>query len=152
MATSHVTHDVQVATEQVRIPVARGRVERIVTAVLRAERVREAELSVTFVTNRRMAVLNRRHLGHAGATDVISFGFAPVAPGAPVTGDIYIAPAVARANAVAHGAGIREELLRLVVHGTLHVLGHDHPTDASRMTSPMWRRQERLLHRAMRSA
>lgn len=152
MATSTVTHVVQVATEQVRIPVARGRVERVVVSVLRAERVGEAEVSVTFVTNRRMAALNRRHLGHAGATDVISFGFAPVAEGAPVTGDIYIAPAVARRNALAHGAGIREELLRLVVHGTLHVLGHDHPTDDARTTSPMWRRQERLLLRTLRSA
>lgn len=152
MATSTVTHVVQVATEQVRIPVARGRVERVVVSVLRAERVGEAEVSVTFVTNRRMAALNRQHLGHAGATDVISFGFAPVAEGAPVTGDIYIAPAVARRNALAHGAGIREELLRLVVHGTLHVLGHDHPTDDARTTSPMWRRQERLLLRTLRSA
>lgn len=152
MATSIVTHVVQVATEQVRIPVARGRVERVVVSVLRAERVGEAEVSVTFVTNRRMAALNRRHLGHAGATDVISFGFAPVVEGAPVTGDIYIAPAVARRNALAHGAGIREELLRLVVHGTLHVLGHDHPTDDARTTSPMWRRQERLLLRTLRSA
>ena len=152
MATSIVTHVVQVATEQVRIPVARGRVERVVASVLRAERVRNAEVSVTFVTNRRMAALNRRHLGHAGATDVISFGFAPVAAGGPVTGDIYIAPAVARRNALAHRAGIREELLRLVVHGTLHVLGHDHPTDDARTTSPMWRRQERLLQRTVRSA
>lgn len=152
MATSIVTRVVQVATEQVRIPVACERVGRIVTSVLRAERVRDAQVSVTFVTNRRMAALNRRHLHHAGATDVISFGFAPVAVGAPVAGDIYIAPAVARRNALAHGAGIREELLRLVVHGTLHVLGHDHPTDDARTTSPMWRRQEVLLRRMLRSA
>ena len=152
MATSTVTHDVQVATEQVRIPIACERVERVVTSVLRSERVRDAHVSVTFVTNRRMAALNRQHLGHAGATDVITFGFAPVTKGAPVTGDIYIAPAVARLNALAHGAGIREELLRLVVHGTLHVLGHEHPTDDARITSPMWRRQERLLERALRPA
>jgi probable rRNA maturation factor len=152
MATSTVTHDVQVTTERVRIPVARERVQRVVASVLRAERVRHAQVSVTFVTNRRMAALNRRHLGHAGATDVITFAFAPVAKGAPVTGDIYIAPEVARRNAVAHGAGIREELLRLVVHGTLHVLGHDHPTDDARTTSPMWRRQERLLQRTLHSA
>ena len=147
-----MTHDVQVATEQVRIPVSRARVERVVSAVLRAERVRRAHVSVTFVTDRQMAALNRRHLGHAGATDVITFGFAPVVKGAPVTGDIYIAPGVARRNAVAHGASIREELLRLVVHGTLHVLGHDHPTDEARTTSPMWCRQERLLRRTLRSA
>jgi len=152
MATRTVTHVVQVATEHVRIPVARARVQRAVESVLRAERVRDAQLSVTFVSDRRMAALNWRHLGHRGSTDVISFGFVPVANGAPVTGDVYIAPAVARRNALDHGVGIREELLRLVVHGTLHVLGHDHPVDEARYTSPMWRRQERLLQRALLSA
>jgi probable rRNA maturation factor len=44
---------------------------------------------------------------------------------------------------------VREEIARLVVHGTLHVLGYDHPEDESRTASPMWRRQERLLAAAM---
>ncbi|HEU4721710.1 MAG TPA: rRNA maturation RNase YbeY, partial [Gemmatimonadaceae bacterium] len=78
-------------------------------------------------------------------TDVISFGFAPVARARAVVGDVYIAPGMARRNAIAHGRGVREELMRLVVHGVLHVLGHDHPEDETRYESPMWRRQERLL-------
>ncbi|CAN5859860.1 rRNA maturation RNase YbeY [soil metagenome] len=140
---------VHVATEQVRIPVGRARVARAVESVLRAERTRDANLSITFVTDRRIARLNREHLAHDGPTDVISFGFAPAA-GAPLTGDIYIAPDVARRNAIAHGAGVREELLRLVIHGTLHVLGHDHPVDDARYASTMWRRQEQLLQRVLR--
>jgi probable rRNA maturation factor len=40
---------------------------------------------------------------------------------------------------------VREELLRLVVHGVLHVVGHDHPEDDSRYQSRMWKRQEQLL-------
>jgi len=63
----------------------------------------------------------------------------------PVVGDVYIAPDVARANAVRFGRGVREELARLVVHGTLHVLGHEHPDGTDRTTSPMWQRQERLM-------
>ena len=136
---------VDVATEGVRIPVARGRVAALAEGVLRREGVRDALLSVAFVTDRRIAAINRRHLGHAGATDVISFGFAPVEAAGPVVGDVYIAPAVARRNAAEHGRGVREELLRLVVHGVLHVLGHDHPEDDTRYSSPMWKRQERLL-------
>jgi probable rRNA maturation factor len=143
---------VQVAREQVRIPVSLARVQRVAESVLRAERVRDALVSVTFVSDRKMAALNWSHLQHRGATDVISFGFAPVAKGAPLTGDIYIAPAVARKNAVEHGAGIREELLRLVVHGMLHVIGYDHPVDDARYGSPMWKRQERLLRGALVSA
>ena len=69
------------------------------------------------------------------------------ADGAPVVGDVYIAPSVARVNARLSGVTVREELARLVVHGTLHVLGHDHPA-VGRERSAMWRRQEHLLARA----
>ncbi len=136
---------VDVATEGVRIPIARARIAALAEGVLRRERVRNALLSIAFVTDRRIAALNREHLGHAGPTDVISFGFAPVDARRGVVGDVYIAPGVARRNAREHGGGIREELMRLVVHGVLHVIGHDHPEDATRYESPMWRRQERLL-------
>jgi probable rRNA maturation factor len=67
-----------------------------------------------------------------------------------VVGDIYICPDVARANASAARCGVREELLRLVVHGTLHVLGWDHPEDDARVASAMWRRQEKLLAAILR--
>jgi len=143
---------VSVATEDVRLPVSRARIVDAATRVLRAEQVKEAMLSFAFLTTRAMARLNRQHLGHAGATDVISFGFAPAGSGAPVVGDVYICPDVARANAREHGAPVRQEILRLVVHGTLHVLGHDHPTDDTRARSPMWRRQEQLLARVLASA
>lgn len=136
--------NVGVACEGQRAPIAAHRLADAVRRVLRAEGVRAALLSVTLVSPSAMARLNRRHLGHAGATDVISFGFAPT-PGAGVVGDVYICPDVARANARAAGCGVREELLRLVVHGTLHVLGWDHPEDRARQASPMWRRQELLL-------
>jgi probable rRNA maturation factor len=142
---------VDVAVDGVRIPVSRARVAAVAEGVLHAERVRDAMLSVAFVTERRIAALNRKHLGHRGATDVISFGFAPVDASGDVVGDVYIAPDVARRNAKSAGASVREELLRLVVHGVLHVLGHDHPEDESRYSSPMWMRQERLLKTLARS-
>jgi rRNA maturation RNase YbeY len=126
-------------------------VREVAERVLRAEGITDALLSVAFVSDRRIAALNRRHLAHRGATDVISFGFAPArgATRGAVVGDIYISPAMARRNAAAHGSGVREELLRLVVHGVLHVLGHDHPEGEARYGSPMWRRQEHLLRSAV---
>ncbi|MEY4608639.1 MAG: hypothetical protein RL625_856 [Gemmatimonadota bacterium] len=136
---------VVVQAEGVRVALSRVRVATMVQAVLRGARVRSALLSVTFLSRRRMAGMNRRHLGHAGPTDVISFGFRD-ALGATI-GDLYICPEVAAANARVFGRPVREELARLVVHGTLHVLGYDHPTGEARMTSPMWRRQERYVRR-----
>ena len=140
---------VHVSADDVRIPLSRERIATIARGVLKAEKVRNAMISIAFLSDRAMAALNRRHLGKRGPTDVIAFGFVRHDESSPVIGDIYIAPGVARANALAHGTGIREELARLVVHGTLHVLGHEHPEDDSRVESPMWRRQERLLARAL---
>src|SRR5207237_6920915 len=114
-------------------------------ALLRSEAFDDARLSITFVRNLRIAALNRRHLRHRGATDVISFRLAPETPRGPLIGDIYVAPDVARRNAAAHGSSLREELTRLVVHGVLHVLGFDHPEGLERIGSRMWRRQEELV-------
>jgi probable rRNA maturation factor len=142
---------VAVSHEGTRSVLSAGRIAHAVRVALRAENVRRALVSVTLVTPRRIATMNATHLKHRGPTDVISFGFARER-GGPVVADIYIAPAVARENARRHGAGIREEIVRLVVHGVLHALGHDHPEGEARFQSPMWRRQEILVRRAMRSA
>ncbi len=137
---------VAVSADAVRIPLARARAADLARAVLTAERVRDALLSITFVTAPAIARLNREHLGHAGPTDVISFALhGDDGRSGPVVGDVYICPEVARRHAAEHGASLREELARLVVHGTLHVLGHDHDEGDERLRGPMWRRQERLL-------
>ncbi len=138
---------VDVSTDGVRVPVSRVRVKATVVAVLRAEKVKDALISVAFVSTRRIAAMNRTHLAHEGPTDVLSFGFAGHGPSARVIGDIYIAPDVARGNALEHGRGVREEIIRLVIHGTLHVLGHRHPEGAGRTASAMWMLQERLVRR-----
>ena len=112
---------------------------------MKAERVNNAMLSITFVGRAAMSGINRRYLGHRGPTDVISFGLGRRRKGDPVIGDIYICPEIARDNARREGVPAGEELLRLVVHGTLHVLGYDHPDSKARAESPMWRKQERIL-------
>lgn len=132
-----------------RLSVSREKVRRAAAATLTAENVSDAMLSITFVGRAAISRLNRRYLGHEGATDVISFGLERVGRGDAVLGDIYICVEVARENARRQRIAAGEELLRLVVHGTLHILGHDHPTGETRTTSPMWRRQERILARIL---
>jgi probable rRNA maturation factor len=139
--------DVDVATVDVRAPLARAAIANIARGALRAEGVRDALISVTLVGTSAMARLNRDHLGHRGATDVISFQFNRVRRSDPVIGDIYICPAVARHNAAERGASARQEVSRLVIHGVLHVLGYDHPDGEDREGSRMWRRQEQLVRR-----
>jgi len=134
---------VDVSRDGLRIALSEERVREIVRAVCRRERVRDALISVAFIRNTRMARMNREFLGHHGATDVITFELEPTL--GVVIGDIYIAPEVARANARENSIGVRTELVRLVVHGTLHVLGYTHDEGADRMLGDMWRRQEKLV-------
>jgi len=118
-----------------RLLVSRPRVKEAALVALTAEGVRNAMLSITFVGRAGISELNRRYLGHRGPTDVISFGLGRQGRRGPVVGDIYICPEIARANARRQGVSSQEELLRLVVHGTLHTLGYDHPEGAMRTAS-----------------
>ena len=132
-----------------RLNVSRARVREAAVAALKAERAKDAMLSITFVGRATISEMNRRFLGHHGVTDVISFGLGRAGKRGAVVGDIYICPEIARENARRQGVSAGEEVLRLVIHGTLHVLGRDHPTGAGRTESPMWRRQERILARVV---
>jgi probable rRNA maturation factor len=145
-----VSTAIGVSVDGVRIPVSRARVADVARAVLRSERVRDAMLSISFVSNRTIRALNQKHLRRKGETDVIAFSFRKTGRNAPIVGDVYIAPDVARASARANDVTVRQELVRLIVHGTLHVLGYDHPDSAARTRSAMWRKQERLVNRLAR--
>lgn len=123
-------------------------VRRAVRAVVTDEGVREGEVSVTFCSREAITELNRNYLRRSGPTDVIAFNLEE--PARPL-GDIYVCPDVARESAVEYEVEPREELLRLVIHGTLHVLGLDHPDGADRQESEMFRRQETILRRVLRS-
>ena len=117
-------------------------VQRVVREVLDRER-RDARVSVTFLGRDAMRRLNLEYKGHDRPTDVIAFALK--GPGSALIGDVYLCPWVARRESAARRVPFREELVRLLVHGTLHVLGYEHPEDALRERSPMWRRQERYV-------
>lgn len=124
------------------------RARKVAILALESERVRNAMISIVFVSEQMIAKMNSRYLKKNRPTDVIAFGFGSASRGGAVIGDIYICPDVARTNAKAEKVSLREELDRLVVHGVLHVLGYDHPESESRVASKMWRKQESILKRA----
>jgi probable rRNA maturation factor len=128
-----------------RKPISSRRTRDIVLVTLKAERVSDALISVAFVGSEMMSQLNEQFLSRDGPTDVITFGLSRSGGKMPVIGDIYICPPVAERNARNLGISTREELARLLVHGTLHVLGYDHPEGEDRTRSPMWKRQEKIL-------
>ena len=103
-----------------------------------------SHVDITLLSAHDMRRLNRRATGRRGLTDVIAYSLPQ--PDGRLVGDIYICPAAARRAALADIA-FREELVRLAVHGTLHVLGYDHPEGPGRTRSAMWRRQEQYVQR-----
>jgi probable rRNA maturation factor len=107
-------------------------------ATLEAEGEARSELSVSFVTAEEMADLHRTYLAEEGPTDVLSFPLDDIGDdGVRVLGDVVIAPSVAVANRPEDPAS---ELRLLLVHGILHLLGHDHEDEDDRAT--MWGKQE----------
>jgi probable rRNA maturation factor len=107
---------------------------------LRGEGVDAFELSVSLVDEQEMSELHETYLGEPGPTDVLSFPLDDIdddPDGAQVLGDVVICPAYAAGN----NDDLDEELRLLVVHGVLHLLGHDHEDDDGR--AEMWARQER---------
>jgi probable rRNA maturation factor len=124
--------------------VAEAEIEAAARWVLEREGAGSAELSIALLPDAEIASLNERFLSHAGPTDVISFPLPD--PTGTLVGDVYIGVDQAARQAAELGVALREEILRLVVHGTLHVLGHDHPEEGeARESAPMYRRQEELL-------
>ena len=126
--------------------------ERAVRQVLAWERAR-ARVELTLLDADAMRRFNRRATGRRSLTDVLAFALPQ--PDGSLLGDVYICPAAAE-RWVKNGGGekakegrVHEELVRLAVHGTLHVLGYDHPDGPGRTRSAMWGRQERYVRRLL---
>ena len=113
---------------------------QLARSCLLGEGIADAELSISFVTEDEISELHRRYLQEDGPTDVLSFPLDDEAgeDGLRQLGDVVIAPAVAARNNPDDPAA---ELRLLLVHGILHLLGHDHMDQTDRAT--MWARQER---------
>ncbi|MBV9775123.1 MAG: rRNA maturation RNase YbeY [Gemmatimonadetes bacterium] len=129
--------------EGVALPLPAEQVEAAVRRAVRAEGHEAAEISVALVGDAQIAELNQDYLDHEGPTDVISFALHD--EGEAPLGDVYVGVPQALRQAAELGVDPREEVLRLAVHGTLHVLGYEHPEGEERMESEMFRRQEEIL-------
>ena len=140
-----------------RVSIDTRRVRRAADAVLAAVGFTDSELGLLLVSDRRIRTLNARYRQKDRPTDVLAF---PLTVRPPISmkggserkrsqvvptllGDVVISLPTARRQAAAFGHTVYTEVVRLLVHGVVHLMGYDHergPRDAARMA-----RRERLI-------
>ncbi len=131
---------------EAEFPFPQNLLERAVNAALAHEsQPLDSELSIVLTDEARLQQLNRDYLGIDAPTDVLSFPASETDPetGARYIGDILISMPRARAQAESAGHPLQWEVQLLVIHGILHLLGHDHaePEEKERM----WNSQAEIL-------
>lgn len=93
------------------------------------------DFGIALVNDKKIRELNRRYRAHDTPTDVLSFPLSDGQQAHEPFGDVIISYETARRQARAYGASLQREIQRLLIHGTLHLCGHDHhePRAAARM-------------------
>jgi probable rRNA maturation factor len=144
---------VLISNRQRKVAVDCGRLRRVALLVLESLGFEEAELSVLLVSDRRIQQLNLQYLGRNRPTDVLAFsqwegGGDAIHP--DWLGDVVISAETAQAQAVRESVGLNQELDLLLVHGILHLIGHEH-TQGAAEAAAMKRKQTQLLKRVKKS-
>jgi len=130
-------------------PVQEDRLAQACRTVFVEEEVSEGEVSVTLMGDEAIQAMNLEYFDKDWPTDVIAFSLHGADE--PVLGDVYLGYQQARRQADELGISLGEERLRLVIHGTLHVIGYEHPERDGRFECDMYRKQEALLESLSRT-
>jgi len=98
-----------------------GEIKRFLEKVITEENKTTGDLVFILTSDEKVLEINRRFLKHDYYTDVISFDYSAEGE---VNGEIYMSVDTIRRNAVSFKSGIKEELLRVMIHGVLHLCGY----------------------------
>ena len=118
--------------------------ERAAAHVLAGEGRRQAKIDIILLRDAEIRRINKKFLSHDYVTDVITF---PIEDAPFLEGEIYIGAGIARRQAREYGVSFPEELIRLVVHGILHLCGFD---DAGSAAAAMRRAEDAYVARFTR--
>ncbi len=104
------------------------KITSLVKLVLKGEKTLQKNINIVFVDDEYITQLNKQYLNHNWTTDVISF---PLNDNKKIEGEIYINIDQTKRQAKEYKVKISEELNRLIIHGTLHLIGY---TDTTQRT------------------
>lgn len=127
-----------------RISVHTKTIQRITQAILEQAGHPTAQLSLSLVGTTRMRSLNRKYRNRDYPTDVLAFPMKNMGEQTEVfLGDVVICMPVAIRQAARFDNTPDQEVLRLLIHGTLHLLGYDH--EISQQEATRMQRKERAI-------
>jgi rRNA maturation RNase YbeY len=130
-------------TRAVNMPLLRKIVSHLLVELLRET---EFDISVVLLGEKAMARLNEAALQHAGSTDVITFDYSGAPPLPHLAGEVNVCIAEAVIQSRRFDTNWQTEMVRYIVHGFLHLRGHDDHESAARR---LMKREENRLVRAI---
>jgi probable rRNA maturation factor len=103
------------------------------------------QLSILLTADREVARLNKTYRKKAGPTDVLSFAMSEGEPApSKILGDVVISVERAEKQAIEIGVSLAEEVLRLLIHGVLHLCGYEHEGVSKRKAAQMRKKEDEL--------
>jgi probable rRNA maturation factor len=132
---------IKVYYDKIKLRVNRsGEIKKFLEKVIREEKRIPGDLNFIFTNDKKLIDINREFLDHDYYTDVITFNYSE---GIIINGEIYVSADTIRRNASHYNVSVKEELLRVMIHGVLHLCGYRDESKENREI--MIKRQEEKL-------
>lgn len=135
---------IDISDAQGHLPIDHESIRALARRVLEGENIPDATISVAFVDDAAIRAINRRHLDHDWPTDVITFRLSGPHDD-PLDAELVVSAEMAAVTALESGADPQAELRLYLVHGLLHLCGHDDRSESD--AAAMRAREDEVLRR-----
>lgn len=103
-----------------------------IKSTIEKKKRKTGELNFIFCSDDYLLTLNKQHLDHDTYTDIITFDYSQGNSNLSISGDVYISIERVKENALTFSKSFEEELHRILIHGTLHLLGYKDKTKTAK--------------------
>jgi probable rRNA maturation factor len=139
---------IQIENKQTIIKIQQRKIRSSVIKLLKVMDCEDKELSITFVDDNTIKQLNKQYLQRDNSTNVLSFSlqegdYGNINP--DILGDIIISVETAQRDSVIGGLSLSEEIIFLIIHGLLHLLGFNHENTTKAHTTEMQTKEKELF-------
>jgi rRNA maturation RNase YbeY len=112
-------------TENIRFTLKNKTIlKKWISSIIEKKKRKPGDLNFIFCSDEHLLTINKQYLDHDTYTDIITFDYSKEDLEMPVSGDIFISVDRVKENATKFGKSFENELHRVIIHGTLHLLGY----------------------------